>query len=125
MLFRSAQEFLRGEFGIDLCPQYDEMRKDESIDTYFNWWERRETSWYLDLMEQEGYREVPLSDLKYGDVLLFCLASKIPNHCGVYLGDKQMLHQLAFGESRIDPFFEGSTMHKRFHCAARHQSQFV
>ena len=123
--FTIAQEVLKGQLGLDLFPQYDDMRKDEGIDTYYNWWDRRGSSWYLDLMEEEGWREIPLSDLKFGDGLLFRLASKIPNHCAVYIGDNQIIHQLAFGESRIDPFHEGSTMHKRVHMALRHHSQFV
>jgi cell wall-associated NlpC family hydrolase len=60
--------------------------------------ERRDRFWlrgenlFLDNFERAGFVSVALTDAKEGDVILQQIASPIPNHCGVLLGDGTLLH---------------------------------
>lgn len=49
---------------------------------------------YTDIIKPAGFAEVPLKDLKAGDVLLMSLAGPHAHHAAVYLGDGKILHQL-------------------------------
>ena len=74
------------ERGIDL-PNFD--RFDE-------WWKRGQ-SLYLDNFGSAGFealRAVQSQDMEVGDVLLMQVASPVPNHAAIYLGDGLILHHL-------------------------------
>lgn len=50
-----------------------------------------------------GFKDVENS-FKYGDVALFAIASRTPNHVGVYLGQDKFIHHLYQRTSAIDSF---------------------
>jgi proteasome lid subunit RPN8/RPN11 len=57
------------------------------------WWKRGENL-YLDNFSTAGFAVVDASDLQQGDCLLMQVASAVPNHAAVYLGDGLILHHL-------------------------------
>ena len=71
------------ERGIDLP---DFTRFDE-------WWKRGENL-YLDNFESAGFHATDAMDMNPGDVLLMQVASPVPNHAAIYLGDGLILHHL-------------------------------
>jgi len=71
------------ERGIDLP---DFTRFDE-------WWKRGENL-YLDNFAGAGFHVVEPADMNLGDVLLMQVASPVPNHAAIYLGDGLILHHL-------------------------------
>ena len=124
--FNVIEEWYSKELGIEVGETWNRLMSDPEVDTEWNWWERVSESYYETLYEEVGFREIPLNGtLQVGDSILFCMASKIPNHSGIIVGEKQLLHHMAFGDSCVDPFFEGSTMYRRAVKAVRHASQFV
>jgi proteasome lid subunit RPN8/RPN11 len=80
------RDWYRAERGIDL-PNFD--RFDE-------WWKRGQ-SLYLDNFDSAGFDAlgaVQSQDMEVGDVLLMQVASPVPNHAAIYLGDGLILHHL-------------------------------
>lgn len=66
-----------------------------------NWWHTDE-----DVLDRNyasmGFVEIPLNNLKRGDGVLFkILTSKKINHCGVYIGNGEVLHHLYGTDNRI------------------------
>ena len=58
---------------------------------------------YLDNFEKEGFHEVPLTSIKYGDILLFKLAnSDVTSHAGVYMDNNIFAHHLNGRRSKKD-----------------------
>ena len=57
-----------------------------------DWWEEG-----LDYISEElkDWPFVPVQDLKYGDLLVFAMDSKIPNHLGIYLDSDDFFHHAA------------------------------
>lgn len=55
---------------------------------------------HLEHMAEAGFREVSRDGLEPGDTLVFVVAAKTANHCGVYLGNGIMLHHLPHQLSR-------------------------
>jgi proteasome lid subunit RPN8/RPN11 len=50
---------------------------------------------FADCWESTGFRQLlPDEGLEYGDLLLFQIGNRGLNHCGVYIGDQLVLHQL-------------------------------
>lgn len=43
-----------------------------------------------------------LKDIKIGDIIVGKIAGKVPNHCGVYIGNNQILHHFAGRLSKRD-----------------------
>lgn len=77
------QDFYSAKLGITLS-QYH--RDDE-------WWEKGQDL-YLDNYKDEGFYEVPLSDIQYGDFILMQVESNTVNHAAIYIGDGQILHHI-------------------------------
>jgi len=80
------QDWYRAERGIDL-PNFD--RFDE-------WWKRGQNL-YLDNFGSAGFEAlgaVQSQEMEVGDVLLMQVASPVPNHASIYLGDGLILHHL-------------------------------
>lgn len=80
------RDWYRAERGIDL-PNFD--RFDE-------WWKRGQNL-YLDNFDSAGFEAlgaVQSQDMEVGDVLLMQVASPVPNHAAIYLGDGLILHHL-------------------------------
>ena len=78
-----CRDWYKREFGVSLS-DYD--RRDK-------FWLRGENL-YLDNFAAEGFSEVPLEELQYGDLILMQLESPLPNHAAIYLGDQQILHHV-------------------------------
>ncbi len=80
------RDWYRAERGIDL-PNFD--RFDE-------WWKRGQNL-YLDNFGSAGFEAlgaVQSQEMEVGDVLLMQVASPVPNHAAIYLGDGLILHHL-------------------------------
>lgn len=86
-------DFYAAKMGIEL---HDYAREDE-------WWEKGQNL-YLDNFAAEGFHEVPMSELQYGDVILMQVLSDTVNHAGIYIGDGQILHHLYGRLSRRDVY---------------------
>ena len=98
------------EFGLKLS-DYD--RRDK-------FWLRGENL-YLDNFASEGFREIPLEELQYGDMILMQLESPLPNHAAIYLGDQQILHHVQGRLSSRDIY--GGYYWKSTAKALRHESR--
>lgn len=64
----------------------DYARRDE-------WWLKGDDL-YLDHFADEGFHEIPISQLRSGDALLMAAGSRVPNHAAVFLGDNMILHHV-------------------------------
>ncbi|MGV0958214.1 MAG: C40 family peptidase [Limnohabitans sp.] len=81
-----VRDWFRSERGV-LLPNF--ARFDD-------WWKRGENL-YLDNFSQVGFEVInsaDLRDLQPGDCFLMQVASPVPNHAAVYLGDGLILHHL-------------------------------
>lgn len=78
-----VQDFYSSKLGITLSEYH---RDDE-------WWEKGQDL-YLDNYEAEGFYEVALKDIQFGDFILMQVESNKVNHAGVYIGDGKILHHL-------------------------------
>jgi proteasome lid subunit RPN8/RPN11 len=58
-----------------------------------DWWKRGENL-YLDNFEKVGFAQVKPEEIQMGDCILMQVASPVPNHAAVYLGDGLILHHL-------------------------------
>lgn len=66
-----------------------------------DWWDEGKNL-YLDNIGNEGFHQVAKEDIQPGDTMLFCYASSVPNHCGIYIGDNQFVHHMTNRVSKID-----------------------
>lgn len=66
-----------------------------------DWWDAGKNL-YLDNIESEGFYKVDKADIQPGDTMLFCYASSVPNHCGIYIGDNKFVHHMTDRVSKID-----------------------
>jgi proteasome lid subunit RPN8/RPN11 len=78
-----VRDWFRIERGIDL-PNF----------TRFDDWWKRGQNLYLDNFAQVGFAVVEPDELQTGDCFLMQVASPVPNHAAVYLGDGLILHHL-------------------------------
>ena len=84
------------------------------------WWEQGENL-YLENFEKEGFSQIPIEDLQRGDALLIQLASPVPNHAAIYLGDQLILHHVQGRLSSRDVL--GGYYLKNVACALRHRHE--
>ncbi len=85
-------DWYKREFNIQL--------DNHSVDN--EWW-KSGGNLYLENFEDEGFKVVE-GELKAGDVIIMSIASKVPNHGAVYLGDGKMLHHMYGRKSAIVPY---------------------
>lgn len=78
-----VRDWFRAERGIDL----------PNFTRFDDWWKRGENL-YLDNFAHVGFEVVEPDELQTGDCLLMQVASPVPNHAAVYLGDGLILHHL-------------------------------
>lgn len=64
-----------------------------SFPRFDEWWKRGENL-YLDNFASVGFVAIDAADLEAGDCFLMQVASPVPNHAAVYLGDGLILHHL-------------------------------
>jgi cell wall-associated NlpC family hydrolase len=111
-----CRDWYSREMGIELP---DVERADD-------WWSNG-GNMYVEQFTQHGFREVSpevnFNDLKRGDGLLMQMASRVPNHGAIYLGDGTILHHRHGRLSEIVPYTFGSDWFKRTTHHLRHESQ--
>jgi proteasome lid subunit RPN8/RPN11 len=88
-----VRDFYKREFNIEL---YDYTRRDQ-------WWEKGENM-YLDNFAKEGFKQIELGQVGYGDLFLMQLESPVPNHAAIYLNDGILLHHVQGRLSSRDVF---------------------
>lgn len=78
-----VRDYYKQELGVELK---DYPRQER-------WWMKGEAL-YLDHYEEEGFRQVPLSDICTNDLLLMQRRASTPNHGAVYVGNSQIVHHV-------------------------------
>ena len=84
------------------------------------WWEKGQNL-YLDNYKNEGMREIPLSEIDYGDIILIHLRSLVPNHAAIYIGNSLILHHVQGRLSSRDIY--GGYYQKNTAKILRHESR--
>lgn len=74
-----------------------------SYDSEDKWWESGKNL-YVENFANEGFKEVPLSDLQPGDAIFMKLMAPVSNHAAVYLGYNTILHHLYGRLSCREPY---------------------
>ena len=78
-----VRDFYKREFNLGLN---DYNRRDQ-------WWYKGENM-YLDNFAKEGFKEIDISEVGYGDLFLMQLESPVPNHAAIYLDQGIVLHHV-------------------------------
>ena len=78
-----VRDFYKREFNLGLN---DYNRRDQ-------WWYKGENM-YLDNFAKEGFKEIDISEIGYGDLFLMQLESPVPNHAAIYLDQGIVLHHV-------------------------------
>ncbi len=87
-----VRAFYRSVYGIELRNYARPIAFDhQGLDLILNNW------------PNEGFDPCVDPELQPGDGLLFAVASNKINHVGVYVGNRQFLHQLYGKKSQLDP----------------------
>lgn len=79
-----------------LVRDWHQMERDITLPDFprfDDWWKRGENL-YLKNFAQVGFEVIDAADLQAGDCFLMQVASSVPNHAAVYLGDGLILHHL-------------------------------
>ena len=63
------------------------------FDRFDEWWKRGKNL-YVENFANAGFTDINFKDLQEGDCFLMQVASPVPNHAAVYLGDGLILHHL-------------------------------
>lgn len=80
--FSLIRDFYSRELSIDI-PDFE--RKDK-------WWDDKDApSLYVDNFSSEGFIQVNIENIQYGDVMLFSIRSPHTNHAAIYLGSNDQL----------------------------------
>ena len=85
-----------------------------------DWWHKGENL-YLNNFKNEGFHEIEVNDLKFGDALLMHIESPVPNHAAIYLGENIVLHHVQGRLSSRDVY--GGYYQKVTAKALRHESR--
>jgi proteasome lid subunit RPN8/RPN11 len=121
-----GREFIHGLVDCyTLCRDWYQKELGLKMNDYFrrdDWWDNGENL-YVDNFKKEGFYEIPVEDLKYGDALLMTLDSSTntTNHAAIYLGDMIILHHVGRRLSSRDVY--GGYYQKVTAMALRHESQ--
>lgn len=92
------------------------------INDYFRdveWW-LKGGNMYEDNFANEGFVEVPLSDIKIHDAILMKLNSEVSNHAAIYIGNNQIIHHRTNKLSSRDVY--GGYWRKNTSKVLRHKS---
>ena len=60
----------------------------------YNWWNNGFNFYSDENIASEGFIEIPFKEVREHDVIIFSIASPVPNHVGVCCGNNKMIHQL-------------------------------
>jgi proteasome lid subunit RPN8/RPN11 len=105
-----VRDWYRREWGLML----DDFNRSDRF------WERGENL-YLDNYKSQGFHQVPMEELQYGDAILMQLGAKLPNHAAVYIGDQLILHHIQDRLSSRDVY--GGYYVKSTAMVLRHESR--
>lgn len=109
-----CKDWYSREMGIELI----EIEREDG------WWKKNQNL-YLDHFVENGFYEVApevdVKSLRRGDGLLMQVASRVPNHGAIYLGDGKILHHVQDHLSEITNY--GGDWLKRTTHHLRHESQ--
>jgi len=105
-----VRDWYAREYGIQLR-DYD--RRDR-------WWDHGENL-YVENFQKEGFRKIPVEEVRQGDLILMNLVSPVPNHAAIYIGDQRVLHHVQGRLSSRDVY--GGYYGKSTACALRHESR--
>jgi len=90
--FTIVADYYHQTYGIELPPHPDGIE-----------WERGvEDGIYMKHAKAYGFEEVPVEDLKEGDVVVMSIRGEL-NHGGIYIGDGMLLHHLSGRKSERIP----------------------
>ncbi len=84
----------------------------------YPWWEQGE-----DLFTDENFAAagfVKKAEAEPGDMVVFRIASKVTNHCGIYVGDGMIIHHLMNAKSSRDRMY-GTYLEPRITGILRHE----
>lgn len=87
------------------------------FDRQSEWWAKGDNL-YLENYEKAGF--VRVDDLQKHDIILMQVASQVPNHCAIYLGDNIILHHVMGKASSRDVY--GGYWKKITSLIVRHKS---
>ena len=87
------------------------------FDRRSEWWAKGDNL-YLENYEKAGF--VRVDDLQKHDIILMQVASQVPNHCAIYLGDNIILHHVMGKASSRDVY--GGYWKKITSLIVRHKS---
>jgi proteasome lid subunit RPN8/RPN11 len=109
-----CRDWYSREMGIEL----------PDVDREYLWWNKG-ANLYIDQFKDHGFVEVApevnVKNLRRGDGLLMQVASRVPNHGAIYLGDGKILHHVQDKLSEITNY--GGDWLKRTTNHLRHKSQ--
>jgi proteasome lid subunit RPN8/RPN11 len=91
-----VRDFYQREYGIAL----------HDYDRRYGFWLRGDNM-YVDNLPNEGFRPIPVEQVQPGDLILMQLASPLPNHAAIYLGDQLILHHIQCRLSSRDVYGRG------------------
>ena len=57
-----------------------------------DWWKKGLDYFTEELLEEWGFKPLPLTDLQEDDVLIFNVNTEVGSHCGVYIGNDCFYH---------------------------------
>ena len=80
--FEAMRDYLKSK-GVEIPPR---------IPFEDNWWDREIDYFSDEIIEKWGGVKIPLQNLQKNDVLIFKVKHKVPDHCGVYLGNDIFFH---------------------------------
>lgn len=84
------------------------------------WWNEGADLFTDEHFSETGFQPVKLADIQPGDMVVMKVASRVPNHCGIYCGNGNILHHMADQLSAVDPLF-GSYLEPRITHVMRHK----
>ncbi len=105
-----VRDWYRREWGLML----DDFNRSDRF------WERGENL-YLDNYKSQGFHQVPMEELQYGDLILMQLGAVLPNHGAIYIGDQLILHHVQGRLSSRDVY--GGYYVKSTAMVLRHESR--
>ena len=105
-----VKDYFKREFKIELKEYH---RRDE-------WWNKGENL-YLENFKKEGFYEIPMDEIRYGDCFLMKIQSETCNHAAIYLGENIVLHHVQGRLSSRDVY--GGYYQKVTELCLRHESR--
>lgn len=85
---QDCYEFVRDAYRQELGVVLMQFHRDDG------WWKNGDVSLYEDNFEKAGFFEVPLAEIKRGDMIVMQVRAPVPNHAAFYDGDGYIMHHM-------------------------------